>query len=1178
MKPVHQTTRRRELTLINFPRTLATSNDMNPLETYLEELRAIRSSGAVVKETSGYGALANLLNAIGHTLKPKVRCFIHVKNSGAGLPDGGLFTADQLKNTDEEAPLLGIPLPSRGVVEVKATSADVDDVAATLQVREYVRHYGAVLVTNYRSFLLLKRGDNGKPIRLESFQLAPNEKSFWVVAAQPRKAANELSERFAEYLKRVLLHAAPLNNPKDVAFFLASYARDARVRVEGAKDLPALAAVRTALEEALGMKFEAEKGEHFFRSTLVQTLFYGVFSAWVLWHKEKPQRLDAFDWKSAAWTLHVPMIKALFDQVATPTKLGPLGLVEVLDWTAAVLNRVDRAAFFDKFLETHAVQYFYEPFLEAFDPELRKQLGVWYTPPEIVQYQVARVDAALREGLDVPDGLADPRVFVLDPCCGTGAYLVEVLRKIEKTLLEKGEDALAAVEVKEAAQKRVFGFEIMPAPFVVAHLQMGLLLQNLAVPLDDSKNERAGIFLTNALTGWDFAGENPKLANWPELEAERVGAGKVKQEKPILVILGNPPYNAFAGISPEEEQGLVEPYKEGLVKKWGIKKFNMDELYVRFFRLAERRIAEKTRKGIVSYISNHSWISEPSFVVLRHHLLNSFDKFWIENMHGNRKTSEYAPDGRTSETVFALAGFSPGIQQGVAISLWVKTGKKQNKVVFFRDDLNDAKAADRRAHLVESLKTEKFNAQYEKAEPRPDNRFSFRPSDVSLNYLEWPKIPDFAAIPSFNGPIERRGNSLIVFSENKNELAKLADYFDPKVSDDYIQALVPEFMKSSGEFDAKKARAALKGQVDYKPSVIVRYPFKPFDIRLAYLDADIQPLFSRPSPQLLGQRFKGNSFFITRDTADKDIEGSPFYFSPLVCDYDCISGHARHFPILLRATAKALAKKKDDGNGEFGSILHEAAPAYREEKITANLSPAARAYLAKLGIKKPDDDADTAALIWMHALAIGYSPAYLAENADGVRQDWPRIPLPHSKAALIASAELGEQVAALLDTETPVQGVTAGKVRSELVKIAVVTRLTRETLNLSLTAGWGHAGKEGVTMPGKGKLATKILEAGPDYKLPWFEFHDVYLNESACWKDIPASVWDYTIGGYQVIKKWLSYREFDLLDRALTPAEAREVTHMARRIAALILLQHALDKNYEAVKSASIPLMAKSKV
>jgi hypothetical protein len=435
----------------------------NALETYLEELHAIRASGATVKETSGYGPLANLFNAIGSSIKPRVRCFIHVKNSGAGLPDGGLFTPDQLKNTDEDAPLLGIPLPSRGVIEVKATDAKIEEVVETKQVRDYVKHYGQVLVTNYRSFLLLKRGDNGNPIQLESFRLAPDERGFWQAAGQARSTARELGESFAEYLKRVLLHAAPLNNPKDVAFFLASYARDARARVERAGDLPALAAVRTALEEALGMKFEAAKGEHFFRSTLVQTLFYGVFSAWVLWHKEKPQRRDGFDWRSAAWTLHVPMIKALFEQVATPTKLGPLELVEVLDWTAAALNRVDRAAFFEKFLETHAVQYFYEPFLEAFDPELRKQLGVWYTPPEIVQYQVGRVDAALREQLDIPDGLADPRVLVLDPCCGTGAYLVEVLRTIHKFLKEdQGLGALAEHYTKKAVQERIFGLNFYP--------------------------------------------------------------------------------------------------------------------------------------------------------------------------------------------------------------------------------------------------------------------------------------------------------------------------------------------------------------------------------------------------------------------------------------------------------------------------------------------------------------------------------------------------------------------------------------------------------------------------------------------------------------------------------------------------------------------------------------------
>ncbi len=881
------------------------------LETYLKELREIRSSGAAVKETSGYNALANLLNALGHTLKPKVRCFIHVKNSGAGLPDGGLFTPDQLKNTDEEAPLLGIPLPSRGVIEVKATDAEVDDLADTKQVRDYVKHYGLALVTNYRSFLLLKRSDNGKPLRLESFHLAIDEKSFWIAATHSRQAAGELGERFTEYLKRVLLHAAPLNNPKDVAFFLASYARDARSRVEATKDLPQLAAVRAALEEALGMKFEAEKGEHFFRSTLVQTLFYGVFSAWVLWHKEKPRRQNDFDWKSAAWTLHVPMIKALFEQVATPTKLGPLGLVEVLDWTAAALNRVDRAAFFERFVEDHAVQYFYEPFLEAFDPELRKQLGVWYTPREIVQYQVARVDAVLRKELEIPDGLADPRVFVLDPYCGTGAYLVEALRVIAHTFKEeKGEGALAELAVKEAAQKRVFGFEIMPAPFVVAHLQMGLLLQNLSVPLDDSKNERAGIFLTNALTGWDENTENPELKNWPELEAERAGAGRVKQEKPILVILGNPPYNAYAGVSPKEEQGLAETYKgiywtqkknkagkelfdeDGQPVRarhyklsdpigkggWGIKKFNLDELYVRFFRIAERRIAEKTGRGIVSFISNHSWISDPSFVVLRQHLLNSFDCFWIENMHGDRKVSEYAPDGRTSETVFARTGFSPGIKQGVAISLWAKTGKKRKKVVLFRDDLNDARAADRRARLLKSLNAKKLDEHYEKVEPTPANRFSFRPSNVEAHYLEWPKLPDLCSVKS-DGLFEKRDGALIDYDRISLE-NRMRPYYDPNVSWEELKALRTGLSEDAARFPAKKAREKVLARESFALGHIRRYCVRPFDVRWCYY-SEVRPLWNEPRPVLWAQAWPGNAFLVSRLKTGKTSKGSPIFFLPI---------------------------------------------------------------------------------------------------------------------------------------------------------------------------------------------------------------------------------------------------------------------------------------------------------
>ena len=303
--------------------------------------------------------------------------------------------------------------------------------------------------------------------------------------------------------------------------------------------------------------------------------------------------------------------------------------------------------------------------------------------------------------------------------------------------------------------------------------------------------------------------------------------------------------------------------------------------------------------------------------------------------------------------------------------------------------------------------------------------------------------------------------------------------------------------------------------------------------------------------------YENNLFFITRDTADKSNEGTPFFLQPRIVDYDCISGHARHFPFWLQKGAAT-----DSPN----LSLFETPQA----TIRANLSTTARRYLGALGLPDPDADRDTAALIWYHALAIGYSPAYLAEHADGIRQDWPRIPLPASAEALRASAELGKQVAALLDSETPVPGVTHGAIRDELKTIAVISRNGGGPLQLeefALTAGWGHGGKNGVTMPGRGKMETRAASKEElDSRLHGndgaVQTLDIYLNNTAYWKNVPPVVWGYTIGGYQVIKKWLSYREQPLLGRALTSDEVREVTATARRIAALVLLQEQLEANY----------------
>ncbi len=290
---------------------------------------------------------------------------------------------------------------------------------------------------------------------------------------------------------------------------------------------------------------------------------------------------------------------------------------------------------------------------------------------------------------------------MLDPCCGTGAFLVEVLRQIETTLKANGGDALTAEDIKTAAMERVFGFELLPAPFVVSHLQLGLLLQNLGAPLSEKLHERVGVYLTNALTGWNPPKGPKQKLMFPEMEEERDAAELVKRDKTILVVLGNPPYYAFAGVSPEEEQGLVEPYKEGLATEWKIRKYNLDELYVRFLRLAERRIAEMSKRGIVCYISSYSYLSDPSFVVVRKRLCGEFNYAWLDCLNGDsRETGKLTPDGQPDPSIFSTEYNREGIRLGTSVGLFAKTGGKEPVTVRYREFWG----TDKRAALLEDAR------------------------------------------------------------------------------------------------------------------------------------------------------------------------------------------------------------------------------------------------------------------------------------------------------------------------------------------------------------------------------------------------------------------------------------------------------------------------------------------
>ena len=1004
------------------------------VEEYLAELRRIRATGGGTGELSYYPPLNNLLNAVGGSLRPKVYCVSQLAQQGAGHPDFGLYAAKQVSKGQ---PKQG-QLPEGGVVEVKPASDDAWITADGAQVSGYWDRYRLALVTNTRDFVLLGEDSQGNPAKLETFRLAGSAADFEAKLQHPRAFANRVGPALAEYLGRALSHRATLAEPRDLARLLASYARDGLARVEASGEASSLNAVRSALEEALGVRFEGERGAAFFRSTLVQTLFYGVFSAWVLWARQTPAPTGFFDWRTSVWHLRAPIMQALFQQVTSPGQLQSLDLVEVLDWTAAALDRVDRDAFFDRFNEGEAVPYFYEPFLEAFDPALRKQLGVWYTPSEVVRYMVARVDRALKDDLGIEDGLAAENVYVLDPCC------------------------------------------------------------------------------------------------FPELEEERDRAERVKQDTPVLVILGNPPYNGFAGMAVDEERELSEAYRtvKEVRKPEGQ---GLNDLYVRFFRMAERRIAEKTGRGVVCFISNYSWLDGLSFTGMREHFLEAFDEIRIDCLNGDKyKTCKTTPDGRPDPSIFSTPGDPVGIQVGTAIATLVRKAEHAPaESVGFRQLWGQAKLSG----LTETADAEP-GALYDTVEPSLPLGLPFAEVEVNRSWSEWPSLPDLFPT-SFPGVTTSR-DSFLVDVDLVHLKQRVTDYFNPDLTHDDTHRQYPTVMKPTARFDAKGVRDTLLARGGPSQTGFVRYSYRPFDTRWLYWDADTK-LLDEKRTEYKSEVFQGNLWLSSAQHIRKGATEPQACFTHDLASYHLIERGALWFPAWLREEQPRL-----DGGGEGRR---------------PNLSAAAQRYLDRLGVGVED--------LFHHALAVLHDPAYREANAGALRMEWPRIPLPGWREGdapdaadeLRASAARGRELAALLDPETPAPGVTAGTLRPELAAIAVPS--TADGSNMSgddfaLSASWGHFGTGDAVMPGQGRAVERDYTAaerealGDAVGVLGGATVDVHLNDNARWSNVPAAVWNYKLGGYQVLKKWLSYREGKVLGRSLLPEEVQHFTDTARRIAAII--------------------------
>ena len=555
--------------------------------------------------------------------------------------------------------------------------------------------------------------------------------------------------------------------------------------------------------------------------------------------------------------------------------------------------------------------------------------------------------------------------------------------------------------------------------------------------------------------------------------------------------------------------------------------------------MAERRITEGTGRGIVCFISNYSWLDGLSFAGMRERFLEGFDVIRVDCLNGDKyKTGKIAPDGAPDPSVFSTETDPIGIQVGTAIATLVrKVDHAPAKSVGFRH----LWGASKRECLSDTARSEP-EALYGAVEPVLRLGLPFLQTAVGEHWFDWPTLPELLPA-SFPGVHTGRDGFLVDIDEGRLRV-RLEEYFDRDRSHEEIARRYPAAMRNSTAFkvaDAKRVRDALISRGGPIDSGFIRVTYRPFDNRWLYWESD-RRLLTAPAPGYRAHVLEANCWLSSAKHLRKGAA------EPQAC----VASHMGSFHLIERGAAMFPAWLHADGIGEASSGGRR-----------PNLSVAAERYLVGLGAKVED--------LFYHVVATLHDRSYREANAGALAMEWPRIPVPGwpegsargAAPILLQSAERGRRLACLLDPETPVLGVTGGHLRPEIAAIAVPATVDHRQMaghDFALTAGWGHYGAGDAVMPGQGRVVERAYTsqeraalgtAAP--KLGESTF-DVYLNAGACWSNIPAVVWRYKLGGYRVLKKWLSYRERPVLGRDLKPAEVQHFSETARRLAAITLI------------------------
>lgn len=1054
-------------------------------KTYLKSLQADLARGNASEHTHR-PALKTLLESLGERLtatnEPR-----HVTD--CGKPDMAVYCGPTLL----------------GYLETKDVGVNLAAEEKGPQLKRYREALPNLILTDYLEFRWYVNGERRAVVSLGH--------------AEPDGRVRDREEDIAavgEVLARFLAIQLPsLVTARELALRMANLAglmhHAARKTMEIEPETGTLKGWLAAFERTLVPNLSAAE----FADMYAQTLTYGLFAARVSVGPGRELRRD-----TAAGLLPEtnPLLQRLFYHLAGPEV--PPTVAWVVDDMIALLNSADLAAVMADFgrgsLKKDPVVHFYETFLAAYDPQKRKVRGVYYTPEPVVSYMVRAIDCLLKNRFGRPWGLADANTLILDPACGTGTFLHGVISLIFDTLRAQGQAGGWASYVSQNLLPRIFGFELLMAPYAVAHLKLGLLLQ--AKGFDFPPRQRLGVYLTNTLDEGFKKSEVLPLAGF--ITEESNAAARIKKNDPIEVILGNPPYAGHsANASVRREAGLpgarktvrtfigqlIEDYKQ--VDRKPLREKNpkwLQDDYVKFLRWGQWRLSQ-TGRGVLAMITNHGYLDNPTFRGMRQQLMQTFSEIYLLNLHGNAKKKEVCPDGSKDENVF-------DIQQGVAIGIFVKQPGGPAPVKVYYADLWGTRAGKYQT-LAE---LEVGNTSWREIQPDTP-LYLFAPQDTTLRAEYDQGWPVHAIFPLNSVGIVTARDSLTIHWTRQEVMQTMKDFaaLDPEMAREKYH-LGKDVRDWKVELAQKDLRAS-----GLKEQWITPVLYRPFDVRFTYYTGQTRGFICRPRSEVMGHMLAGENVGLCFHRREEIAGGySHFLVTRLITEHGLLSSKTTNFqaPLYLYPETKRIFNV-----GQQNSLhsLYEPEALYGRE---ANLSPDFISHLADiLGFTYiPEGPGDLEATfgpedVFSYAYAVFHSPTYRQRYAEFLKIDFPRLPLTGNKALFKALAGLGAALVSLHLMESPRLG-------------SLLTRF-----------------------PVAGSQVVEAVRYDDSQER-------AYINPEQYFAGIPPEVWAFSIGGYQVCQKWLKDRQ----GRTLTFEDLHHYQKIVVALAETIRLMAEIDAAIDA--------------